>query len=352
MKNLTKIFFVFIFFIALNITFSSGQLYSETSDDEYYAIKKGDTLWDISQKFWDDPFKWPELWELNPFITNPHLIYPDESLNLTLRIKKPVPPQVTTAVETAEEAEIEEEGIQPPKPPTLIFSRREAKSIFITQEMSEEVGIILDSKDGRVIMGERDMVYLKMSPGGTAHIGQKFTISNDQGEVVHPKTGESIGRMIDIMGTLEITRTGDKVYEAKILYSNKEILKGAKLLNYLEPTQEVVLKKADAHINRIILFSWEDKELIATRDIVMIDKGISDGLEPGSVLYIFREGKEIHDPTSDVPLQTPMKKLGTLVVVETQEYTSTAMVTMSKRVIYKGDKVKACSDCYIETAGK
>ncbi len=349
MKNLTKIFFIFIFSIVLNIAFPSVQLHSETSDDEYYTIKRGDTLWDISQKFWDDPFQWPELWELNPFITNPHLIYPDDSINLTLRIKKP---QVTAAVETAEEAITEVAEIQPPKPPTLVFSRREAKSIFITQEMSEEIGIILDAKDGQVLMGERDMVYLKMSPGSTAHIGQKFTISNDRGEVVHPKTRESIGRMIDILGTLQITRAGDQLYEAKIIYSNKEILKGAKLLNYLEPTQEVVLKKADAHINGIILLSWEDKELISSRDIVMIDKGNSDGLEPGSVLYIFREGKEIHDPTSEAPLQTPMRKLGTLVVVETQEYTSTAMVTMSKRVIYKGDKVKACSDCYIETAGK
>lgn len=352
MKNLTKIFFIFIFFITLSITFPSAQLHSETSDDEYYTIKRGDTLWDISEKFWDDPFKWPELWGLNPFITNPHLIYPDESLNLALRIKKPAPPQVTAAVKTAEEAEIEEEEIQPPKPPTLIFSRREAKSIFITQEMSEKAGMLLDSKEGQVLMSEGDRVYLKMSPGGTAHIGQKFTISNDHGEVVHPKTGESIGRMIDILGTLEITRTGDKLYEAKIIYSNKEILKGATILNYLEPTQAVVLKKADAHINGTILLSWEDKELIGTRDIVMIDKGQSDGLEAGNVLYVFREGREILDPASEVPLQTPMRKLGTLVVIETQEYTSTAMVTMSKRVIYKGDMVKSCSDCYIETAEK
>jgi hypothetical protein len=348
MKNLAKIFFTFI--IALNITFLSSQLHSETSDDEYYTIKRGDTLWDISQKFWDDPFQWPQLWELNPFITNPHLIYPDESLNLTLRIKKPVSPQVTAAVETAEEPITEEAEIQLPKPPTLVFSRREAKSIFITQEMSEEAGMILDSKEGQVIMGERDMVYLKMSPGGTAHVGQKFTISNNHGEVIHPKTGESMGHMIDILGTLEITRTGDKLYEAKIIYSNKEILKGANILNYLEPTQAVVLKKAAPHINGIILFSWEDKELIASRDIVMIDKGHSDGLEAGNVLYVFREGREIHDPGSEIPLQTPMRKLGTLVVIETQKHTSTAMVTMSKRVIYKGDLVKSCSDCYIETA--
>ena len=352
MKRLIKIFFICIFSIAFNITFSSGQLHSETSDDEDYTVKRGDTLWDISEKFWEDPFKWPELWELNPFITNPHLIYPDESLNLTLRINKPVPPQVTAAVETAEEAEIQEKEIQPPKPPTLIFSRREAKSIFITQEMSEEAGMILDAKEGQVLIGERDKVYLKMSPGVTAHIGDKFTIFSDHGEVVHPKTGESIGRKIDILGTLEITYAGEKLCEAKIIYSNKEILKGAKILNYLEPTQQVVLKKADTPINGIILFSWEDKELIASRDIVMIDKGNSDGLEAGDVLYVFREGKVIHDPASKESLQAPMKKLGTLVVIETQEYTSTAMVTMSKRVIYKGDKVKSCSDCYIETAGK
>jgi hypothetical protein len=43
-----------------------------------YTVKTGDTLWDISQTFLNQPWYWPELWYLNPQVQNPHLIYPGD----------------------------------------------------------------------------------------------------------------------------------------------------------------------------------------------------------------------------------------------------------------------------------
>ena len=45
-----------------------------------YVIKKGDTLWGISEKFLKDPDYWPSLWSNKPFIRNPHLIYPGQKI--------------------------------------------------------------------------------------------------------------------------------------------------------------------------------------------------------------------------------------------------------------------------------
>ena len=352
MKNLIKIFFIAIFFIAFNKAYLAGQLHSATSDDEFYTVKKGDTLWDISEMFWDDPFKWPELWELNPFIANPHLIYPDESLNMTLRIRKPKAPQIEASVKTPEEVESKGSKAKPPKPPTLILSSNEANSTFVSQDMIKMAGIILDAEEGQVLMGERDRVYVKLSQTRTAHVGDKFTIIDDKGEVIHPRTGESIGHKIDILGTLEIVQRGDGLYVAIIVHSNKEIIKGAQLVDFIAPTKEVVLKKVEDRIEGTILFTPENKELIGTMDTVVIDAGSNDGLEAGNVLYVFREGRNITDSNPEMTLRTPMRKLGTMVVVKTQHNTSTALITMSKGIIFKGDMVKSCSDCNIEAAGR
>ena len=48
----------------------------------YYTVKKGDTLWDLSQRFNDTPWQWPDLWEENKQVPNPHWIYPGERIRL------------------------------------------------------------------------------------------------------------------------------------------------------------------------------------------------------------------------------------------------------------------------------
>ena len=45
-----------------------------------YIVKEGDTLWDLSDEFLHDPFAWPDLWENNRHIQDPHWIYPGDSI--------------------------------------------------------------------------------------------------------------------------------------------------------------------------------------------------------------------------------------------------------------------------------
>ena len=79
-----------------------------------YIILKGDTLWDLSGRFLNNPWYWPKVWSYNPEITNPHWIYPGNAVRFfpgteeaPARIE-PVPAPV------AEGAEPEEE-LAPPK---------------------------------------------------------------------------------------------------------------------------------------------------------------------------------------------------------------------------------------------
>src|SRR5512135_1913860 len=76
------------FLLAMILLFSfcfvlSGLTQEAKEKEGVYTIQRGDTLWDISSKFLKDPFLWPKLWEKNPYITNPHWIYPGNTLQLT-----------------------------------------------------------------------------------------------------------------------------------------------------------------------------------------------------------------------------------------------------------------------------
>ena len=79
---------LFSVFLLLSLLFSMPSTAADKIDvvesetGFYYTIQKGDTLWDLSKHFNDSPWLWPELWEGNDQITNPHWIFPGERIRL------------------------------------------------------------------------------------------------------------------------------------------------------------------------------------------------------------------------------------------------------------------------------
>src|SRR5512139_1291701 len=102
--------FVFLFFLPMFLMAQEKQ-----EGDELYTIKRGDTLWDISSKFLKDPFLWPKLWERNPYITNPHWIYPGNPIRLSA-----IEPVKEEKPKTVAEEKPKEEKVKEEKPKEVV----------------------------------------------------------------------------------------------------------------------------------------------------------------------------------------------------------------------------------------
>ncbi|MBW2039113.1 MAG: LysM peptidoglycan-binding domain-containing protein [Deltaproteobacteria bacterium] len=313
-----------------------------------YIVKKGDTLWDISQRFYGDPFLWPRLWQQNQYITNPHWIYPGDRIRLypyKVLIEEGKPPKVEVAKPVLP-PKVEEVPAALPPPPVRIklFSYPEVYSAgFITEEM-EGIGSIVGAREDIVMLSEGDEVHLTFQKGMLVKKGDKFTIFRVGDLIRHPITHKVIGRKVMILGIVKVTEPEGETKMGLITLSFDPILRGDELLPYLPPREELAINKLERPLYGWIAASKRKKDDLGEGNIVYIDRGEGDEIKPGHLFQVFRRGQWAIDPISKKKVKLPDDIIGRLIVITTQKKTSTALITKSRLPIHVGDEVIGVTD--------
>jgi len=309
-----------------------------------YVIKKGDTLWGISERFIKDPDYWPNLWANNPDVRNPHFIYPGQKLNIYDGRIELVPAEAPPPVAMVEEAKTiaaetaPEPTIPLPSPAITINTMGGARGFVGMGELASD-GILVDTVDNRILMATGDLVFVKPQNPSAMRPADRYSLFETGKEVLHPVTGKPVGYQVTELGALQIAETGPKVAAAVITDSYREIQRGALLLPWLPPVKEIELKKAARENWGYVIAAGEGKIALSQFDVIFVDLGAAEGLETGNMLYISRERKATELAFGQEELQLPDVLLGTAVVLETRPHTSAALILKSANSIYRGDRV-------------
>jgi len=291
-----------------------------------YTVKKGDTLWDITGGKLSDYFLWPKVWERNPEIKNPDLIFPGQKIRIPLDLVQQqidVPPPVKKVLQGKEPAGKEQIPISPGRP-VIVSGDLIASSGYIERDMPR-IGKIDSTPSGRTIVGRGDSVYITLSDGAGGEKGRKFYTIRSHGIIRHPKTNEDLGQLIEITGVIEITGREAGFIKAKVIKSYVDIQTGEGLDKYYPVSSFPLERKSPSpSIHGMVVAARDLRQINGMGDIVYIDRGTMDGVMPGNSFALLSGSK-------------PHRPVGKIQVIAARKTNSVAMVTRSEVEISRGD---------------
>ena len=264
-----------------------------------YTVVKGDTLWAISGRFLKEPWKWPQIWQMNrEQIKNPHLIYPGDVIRLD---KSGMTASLTLLPGGAAAAEGNVVRLQPRTRVQSLASAvpsipGTAIGPFLSQPLVVDAGAldlvprIVATEEERVIVGAGNTAYVSGLKSGDPVNWQIFR----PGEALKdPDTGEVLGFEAHYLGDAKVKRFGAPS-TIEITRAKQEINQGDRLM----PSREVsfptyVPRAPDKPIKGTILAVQGSVRDISQYSIVAINRGSRDGIEVGNVLATYRKGAKV-----------------------------------------------------------
>jgi len=320
-----------------------------SAEEQIYTVKKGDTLWGISQRFIDDPYYWPNVWAKNPDITNPHLIFPGQKIRI-LDGRLEIIPTYTEAVKPIEEPvvevpEVKEQPVIPVAPPEETVTIKTGGSYGFILTSEESLGLLVDSVDNRILLTKHDIVYLKMNDISGVTVGDIYGLFKRGHLIEHPLTGQPVGVMMQNLGFLQVTEINGETVVAKIGGAYREIERGAELFEYIPPPREVTLQRGTTDHPGHIVAARDEKDTLSTNDIIFVDMGSNDGLLQGNLLYLSRLRKPSVEMIKHAgEFQLPDAVLGAAIVIETKANSAAAIIIKSVDAAHIGDIVSVVTD--------
>lgn len=340
-----------------------------------YLVKTGDTLWAISGLFLKSPWRWPELWGMNMSdIRNPHLIYPGQRLVLERKDGRAMLrmagsggdgvdaiPTETIRVSPRTRYEVLDSTALPAIKASLIEPFL-AEPIVVDADGLSNAPRIVAAQEGRVLLTRGDRAYARGQNGNPMLDApgkqQEFRVFRNATALKDPSTGEILGYEAQYVGkallarsetTSEVTRangdTGTEITPATIdiVSAKEEMLIGDRLLP--EPPRELLSyaprAPAAGVLGRVVSVYGSAVVNAAQNQVVAISLGKRDGIEPGHVMAILKDGARVVDKTDSTRpmLKLPDERNGLLMVFRTFDRVSYALVLDIRSAVNIGDRL-------------
>jgi LysM repeat protein len=318
-----------------------------------YTVKRGDTLWGISNVFLKNPWEWPEIWYENPKIQNPHRIYPGDVL--VLAYDKGGHPQIMIGQEgalrlnPALRSSSLDDAI--PSIPYAAIQAFLSRPTLLGRDEIKRAPYVLAFPDEHQAAGDDNIVYARGLGG--APTGARFSIMHVGDPIIDTETGKTLGYEGTYTATAVVQRPA-AVTRTVLVDAARETLRGDCMVpdvtaTPLSFTPRVPTQKVKGQIIAVV----DNVTLIGQYDIVAINRGARDGVGPGTVLAVDEAGDVVTDRGPDSydktdrnlfgyakTVRLPAERAGTVLIFKTYADMSFGLVVGASTPMRVADVVR------------
>ena len=335
---------------------------------DQYTVVKHDNLWDISGKFLQHPWQWPQLWNQNKQIKNPNLIYPGDTIYFSMVNGKPqLSLTRNNQTQFATSCILKEEDFKNGRKDFALTKEGKLKPCIRESELEQPIKLIpyheiakylsspkvvgenelnrhpyvVDIADEHIVAGAGEKIYVRainQSPGSS------YMVYRSGDTFVDADTHEILGYEARFIADASLQQAGDPA-TLLITKSSSEIRMGDRVMPFAEDVVSLnyFARPPEQPIRGSIISVLDGVAQIGINNVVVIDKGRLNGLLPGHELNIYQKGRTTRDPFSSVKndsVQLPDELAGMLMVFRTFDRVSYALVMEARGALHILDRVE------------
>ncbi len=321
---------------------------------QYHEVHTGDTLWDLSGRYFGDNYAWPRVWSYNSHITNPHWIYPGDIIYL-----QEMDFDAEAEHASYEESDAPEEGHLGHSDSVGLYM---AQGGMMTTEAKSSVGRIIGSPKEARMLSSQDTVWVgfgdqayteeereELDPDEMETVeeveaseGDEFAIIRQDGELENEE-GDVIGMKYFVVGSLTITEVPeqDEVARTAVLDKSwREVKRGDMLVPYERQLQLVQPREADQDVVAEIVDSLDPGAIFAPMQYVFVNRGAEDGIRSGNRFFAYQQWEGFEHPHDDTAPEIPWQQVGQIMVLSVTESYSMGVVTRADKELLIGDRLE------------
>lgn len=307
---------------------------------ETYTVRRGDTLWDVTGRYYGNPWEWPRVWSYNPEITNPHWIYPLDQV----RLRPAGSAQAELPGSTGPVRQLAATG--------TVWLRGEG---YLDREALQDSGVIIGSPEEQMLLSPQDDVYVRFDDGTHPEPGQSYTIFREMNP--DERRGEEAGVLVRIFGAVRL-RSYDadrNIGRAVITEALDPIERGYRVAPVPPSFDMVAPVPNDRDLEGEVVATIRPRQLSSDQQVIFVNVGEEQGVRLGNRIFIVREGDRwrqnlaaprfeygevVERGTAPEPDQYPPEIIAEGRVVNVRPNTSAMLVTRTVEEVVVGDRVE------------